>query len=65
MEMARRFVLVGLFVVIKPGTVTQLFLGSTCCAAYLMIQLQVASTHRSAANERGAACAQTVAGASV
>ena len=39
-EMMRRFVLVGLFVVAQRGTVMQLFLGTTFCAVYLMVQLQ-------------------------
>ena len=39
-EKARRFILVGLFVVVKPGTVTQVFLAVLTCASFLMVQLQ-------------------------
>ena len=38
--MGRRFVLVGYFVVIKRGTIMQLFLGTIFSAAFLMVQLQ-------------------------
>ena len=40
-EMTRRFVLVGLFVVVQPGKVLQVFLGTTFSAFFLMVQLQV------------------------
>lgn len=40
LEMLRRLVLVGLLVVFKPGTIYQIFCGTSFCAAYLMIQLQ-------------------------
>ena len=39
-EIGRRFVLVGLFVVVKPGTIIQIFVGTMFCAAFLMVQLQ-------------------------
>lgn len=39
-EMARRLVLVGFLVVVEPGKIIQVFLGTTFSAAYLMIQLQ-------------------------
>ena len=39
-EMLRKFLLVGIMVVIEPGTVTQLVLGTIISAVYLMIQLQ-------------------------
>ena len=35
MEMARRFVLVGLFVVVSPGSILQIMLGTIFCAFYL------------------------------
>lgn len=40
-EMIRRFVLVGLFVVVEPGTIMQITLATIFCAVYLMVQLQV------------------------
>ena len=39
--MARRFVLVGLLSVIKPGTIVQIYLGTIACVVYLVVQLQV------------------------
>lgn len=39
-EMLRRFLLVGLFVVVEPGRITQTALGAIVCAVFLMIQLQ-------------------------
>ena len=39
-EMLRKFLLVGVFVVVKPGSVLQIAVGTTVCAAYLMVQLQ-------------------------
>ena len=40
MEMLRKFLLVGLFVNIMPGTMTQIAIATIVCAAYLMVQLQ-------------------------
>ena len=40
MEMLRKFLLVGLFVILKPGSIMQLAVGTTFCAAFLMVQLQ-------------------------
>ena len=39
-EMGRRLLLVGLLVVIEPGTILQLSLGTIACGSYLMVQLQ-------------------------
>ena len=39
-EMLRKFLLVGLFVVFEPGSITQIITGTIVCAVYLMIQLQ-------------------------
>ena len=38
--MLRKFLLVGLYVVIKPGSITQITIGTVTCAIFLMIQLQ-------------------------
>ena len=38
--MLRRFLLVGLFVTLAPGSITQITVGTIVCAIYLMIQLQ-------------------------
>jgi len=40
MEMGRKFLLVGVFVVVSPGTVLQIFLATLVSAIYLFIQLQ-------------------------
>jgi len=40
MEMLRKFLLVGLFVTVMPGTIMQISLGTIVCAVYLMVQLQ-------------------------
>jgi uncharacterized membrane protein YhaH (DUF805 family) len=40
MEMLRKFFLVGLFVVLEPGTILQITCGTIVCATYLMVQLQ-------------------------
>ena len=40
MEMLRKFLLVGLFVTLMPGTIMQVSVGTIVCATYLMIQLQ-------------------------
>ena len=39
MEMLRKFILVGLFVTIEPGTILQISSGTIFCATYLMVQL--------------------------
>ena len=36
MEMLRKFLLVGLFVVVKPGSILQIAIGATVCAIYLV-----------------------------
>ena len=41
-EMLRRFILVGLFVIIEPGTVIQLVSGTLVCIAYFTMQVQTA-----------------------
>ena len=38
-EMARKLLLVGIFVTVEPGSVTQLAIGTIVCAVYLIIQL--------------------------
>ena len=38
--MLRRFLLVGLFVTLMPGSITQIAIGTITSAVYLMIQLQ-------------------------
>ena len=40
--MLRKFLLVGLFATIQPGTILQISIGAIVCAAYLMVQLQAA-----------------------
>ena len=42
MEMARKFLLVGLFVNLQPGTLLQITVAVIVCATYLMVQLQAA-----------------------
>ena len=42
MEMLRKFLLVGLFVVLKPGSIEQIVVGTIFSATYLMVQLQAA-----------------------
>ena len=39
-EMLRKFLLVGLFVVVQPGSIMQIALGTIVCASFLMVQLQ-------------------------
>ena len=36
----RKFLLVGLFVTIEPGSILQISIGTIVCAMYLMVQLQ-------------------------
>ena len=38
--MMRKFLLVGIFVVLERGTITQIAIGTIVAAAYLMVQLQ-------------------------
>ena len=40
MEMGRKFLLVGLFVTVEPGSIMQITLGTIVTAVFLMIQLQ-------------------------
>jgi len=40
MEMLRKFVLVGVMVLVEPGTILQISIGTLFCAAYLMVQQQ-------------------------
>ena len=40
MEMLRKLLLVGVFVVVKPGSILQVSVGTIVCATYLMVQLQ-------------------------
>jgi hypothetical protein len=49
-EMVRRFLLVGLFVVIEPGKMIQLALGTIVSAVYLLVQLQ-AHPYKDPAND--------------
>ena len=37
---ARKFLLVGLFVTIEPGSITQISIATIICAVYLLVQLQ-------------------------
>ena len=39
-EMVRKFLLVGLFVTIQPGSIMQIAVGTITCAVFLMVQLQ-------------------------
>jgi hypothetical protein len=39
--MLRRLLLVGVFVLIQRGSITQLVVGSTFCAVYLLLQMQI------------------------
>jgi len=40
MEMLRKFLLVGVMVLVEPGTLLQISIGTIFCAVYLLIQLQ-------------------------
>ncbi len=46
MEMLRRLVLVGIFVLIERGSVTQLVAGTLFCAVYLLLQVLRAAMAR-------------------
>ena len=39
MEMLRKFLLVGLFIVLEPGSILQITIGTIVAAAYLMVQV--------------------------
>merc|ERR1712185_831001 len=39
-EMLRKFLLVGLFVTIEPGSITQISLATIVCAVFMLVQLQ-------------------------
>ena len=39
-EMLRKFLLVGLFVTIQPGSITQIALATIVCAIFMLVQLQ-------------------------
>ena len=41
MEMGRRLVLVGIFVLIERGSIMQLVIGTAFCAIYLLLKMQV------------------------
>ena len=45
MEMARRLVLVGIFVLIQRGSIVQIVLGTIFSAVYLLLQMQAAPFH--------------------
>ena len=47
-EVLRRFLLVGVACVIRPGTLTQLFLGTTVALVFLVLQMQARPFKRSA-----------------
>ena len=38
-EMMRKFLLVGLFVTLEPGSILQITIGTIVAAAYLMVQV--------------------------
>jgi len=40
MEMLRKFLLIGLFVTVEPGTILQIFIGTVVSGAYFMIQMK-------------------------
>ena len=42
MEMMRKFLLVGLFVIVAAGTIIQISLGTLFSAAFLLVQVQAA-----------------------
>ena len=56
MEMLRRFLLVGVFVVVRQGTVEQLAYGALVAILYLVIQLQAAPYRNEADQHMAAAC---------
>lgn len=49
-EMVRRLLLVGMFVLIKRGSMTQLFFGTVFAAVFLLVQSQVEPFHNTADN---------------
>ena len=56
MEMGRRFLLVGYFVVVEPGSVDQLSYGTTVSLLYLVIQLSAAPFKSTADDYFAAGC---------
>jgi len=56
MEMARKFVLVGVFVTFQPGSILQISVATIVCAAYLMVQLQAAPYKNQSDDYMAAAC---------
>ena len=48
--MLRRFLLVGLFSIVRPGSIAQLVAATMFCVLYLTIQLQAAPFKRAADN---------------
>jgi len=42
MEMLRKFLLVGVMVLVEPGAILQISIGTITCAAYLIVQLKAA-----------------------
>ena len=46
MEMLRKFLLVGLFITLEPGSVLQITIGTIVAAAYLMVQVCSARSER-------------------
>jgi len=49
-EMGRKFLLVGLFVILEPGSILQIAVGTIVAAAYLMVQLN-AQPYRNKADD--------------
>jgi hypothetical protein len=49
-EMVRKFLLVGLFVTLEPGSILQIAIGTIVCAAFLLVQLQ-AKPYKNAADD--------------
>jgi len=45
MEMLRKFLLVGVMVLVNPGTIQQISMGTIFCATYLIVQLKAAPYH--------------------
>ena len=50
LEMLRKFLLVGVFLLIDPGSIMQISVATVVCAAYLMVQLQ-AKPYKNEAND--------------
>jgi hypothetical protein len=45
-EMARRLILVGVFILIEQGSIMQIMIGTAFCAAYMLLQMQTAPCTR-------------------